>query len=269
MGIAVRERHALERDLEQALARGEFHLEYQKQVAAAGGALLGFEALLRWTHPTRGLVPPDVFIPVAEERGTISAIGMWVLRTACREAAAWTSPLRVAVNVSAVQVHDPAFAAQVHAVLVETGLPAARLELEITETALIRNFDRAVATLRQLRTLGVGIAMDDFGTGYSSLANLRAFPFDRIKIDRSFVRNVDTNAQTAAIVRAVLGLGCGLGLPVVAEGVETVAELAFLRAAGCAEVQGYLFGRPGPVDTHGITPCAAAVADAPRQGRAA
>ncbi|WP_279603566.1 EAL domain-containing protein [Methylobacterium sp. E-041] len=269
MGIAVRERHALERDLEQALARGEFHLVYQKQVAAAGGALLGFEALLRWTHPTRGLVPPDVFIPVAEERGTISAIGMWVLRTACREAAAWASPLRVAVNVSAVQVHDLAFAPQVHAVLVETGLPAARLELEITETALIRNFDRAVATLRQLRTLGVGIAMDDFGTGYSSLANLRAFPFDRIKIDRSFVRNVDTNAQTAAIVRAVLGLGCGLGLPVVAEGVETVAELAFLRSAGCAEVQGYLFGRPGPVDTHGIDPCAAAVADAQRQGRAA
>ena len=266
MGVAVRERHGVERDLECALARDEFHLVYQKQVAADGGALLGFEALLRWTHPERGLVPPDLFIPVAEDRGTISAIGMWVLRTACREAAGWAEPLRVAVNVSAVQVHDPAFAAQVLAVLLETGLPAARLELEITETALIRNFDRAMATLQQLKTLGVGIAMDDFGTGYSSLANLRAFPFDRIKIDQSFVRNVDTNAQTAAIVRAVLGLGSGLGLPVVAEGVETPEELAFLKAAGCAEVQGYLFGRPAPLNPRetGIVPKAD-----PRPDRAA
>lgn len=272
MGIAVRERRGVERDLECALARGEFHLVYQKQIAVESGALLGFEALLRWNHPERELVSPDVFIPIAEERGTISSIGMWVLRTACREAASWSAPLRVAVNVSAVQVHDPTFAAQVHAVLFDTGLPAARLELEITETALIRNFDRAVATLRQLKTLGVGIAMDDFGTGYSSLANLRAFPFDRIKIDRSFVRDVDTNAQTAAIVRTVLGLGRGLGLPVVAEGVETVEELGFLTAAGCAEVQGYLFGLPAPLGriAAGAGPDAAPVEDpAARYGRAA
>ncbi|GJD50426.1 putative signaling protein [Methylobacterium crusticola] len=247
MGAQVRDRRLMEHDLRHAVTRGELAIVYQPQTRIDTGETVGFEALLRWIHPERGHVSPALFIPVAEETGAILAIGEWVLRETCREAASWRRPLRVAVNVSAVQIHSPAFAELVHAVLLTTGLPAERLELEITETALIRDLPRALATLRKVKALGVRIAMDDFGTGYSSLSNLRAFPFDKIKIDASFTRSVDTSEQAAAIVRTVLGLGRGLGLPVLAEGVETIAELAFLGAEACPEAQGYLFGRPSAI----------------------
>ena len=247
MGTEVRERRMLEYDLRLAVTREEFRLAYQPQQDIKSGTVTGFEALLRWKHPTRGDISPAVFIPTAEETGAILEIGDWVLRTACREAVSWTQPLTVAVNVSAVQLYNADFVKELHQILLETGLPPRRLEIEITETALVRDFNRALATLRQIKALGVRIAMDDFGTGYSSLSNLRAFPFDKIKIDRSFVKSVNSNNQAATIVRAVLGLGRGLGLPVLAEGVETDAELKFLQDELCDEVQGYLLGRPAAI----------------------
>jgi diguanylate cyclase len=256
MGVEVRERRHLEHDLRHAIARSELSVVYQPQKDIKTEAILGFEALLRWHHPERGSIPPTTFIQIAEESGTILQIGEWVLRTVCREAAGWAGNLSVAVNVSAVQLHTANFAQMVHEVLFQTGMPAHRLELEITETALVRDLNRALASLRQLKALGVRIAMDDFGTGYSSLSNLRAFPFDKIKIDGSFIKSVDTNAQAATIVRAVLGLSRGLSLPVLAEGVETEGELAFLSRELCDEVQGFLLGRPAGIEqfrhvTHG------------------
>ncbi|WP_366934505.1 EAL domain-containing protein [Methylobacterium sp.] len=247
MGKEVRERRVLEKALRRALVQGELRLVYQPQIAIRTGAVTGFEVLMRWQHPERGFVSPALFIPIAEESGLIQEIGAWALTEACREAASWDVPLSVAVNVSGVQIHDPAFAPSVRAILSATGLDPARLELEITETALIRDPDRASTNLRELKALGLRIAMDDFGTGYSSLSNLRLFPFDQIKIDGSFVAAVDSNPQAAAIVRSVLGLGAGLGLPVIAEGVETAAELAFLDAENCHAAQGYFIGRPGPI----------------------
>jgi diguanylate cyclase (GGDEF)-like protein/PAS domain S-box-containing protein len=247
MGAEVRERRLLEHDLRLALPRGELRLTYQPQQEAKSGSVVGFEALLRWKHPIRGEISPAVFIPIAEETGAILQIGDWVLRTACREAASWPQPLKIAINVSAVQLYNAGFVQELHEVLIETGLSPRRLEIEITETALVRDFNRTLAMLRQIKALGVAIAMDDFGTGYSSLSNLRAFPFDRIKIDRSFIKSVNSNGQAATIVRAVLGLGRGLGLPVLAEGVETGAELQFLQDEMCDEVQGYLLGRPAAI----------------------
>jgi diguanylate cyclase (GGDEF)-like protein/PAS domain S-box-containing protein len=249
MGVEVRERRLIEHDLRHAIARDEMRLVYQPQKMAQSEAISGFEALLRWKHPTRGEISPVVFIPIAEETGTILQIGDWVLRTACAEAASWTQPLKIAVNVSAAQLYNASFVAELHQILLDTGLPPRRLEIEITETALVRDFNRALGMLRQIKALGIGIAMDDFGTGYSSLSNLRAFPFDRIKIDGSFIKSVNSNGQSATIVRAVLGLGRGLGLPVIAEGVETGAELQFLQDENCTEVQGYLLGRPAAIDT--------------------
>jgi diguanylate cyclase (GGDEF)-like protein/PAS domain S-box-containing protein len=249
MGAEVHDRRLLEHDLRQAVARGEFDLVYQPQEDIKTNSVIGFEALLRWTHKTRGPISPAVFIPIAEETGAILGIGEWVLREACKQAASWPQPLTIAVNVSAVQIYTESFVQLVHEVLLETGLAPGRLELEITETALVRDLNRALNTLRRIKALGVHIAMDDFGTGYSSLSNLRAFPFDKIKIDGSFIKSVNTNKQAATIVRAVLGLGRGLGLPVLAEGVETPAELAFLQSELCNEVQGYLVGRPAPIST--------------------
>jgi diguanylate cyclase (GGDEF)-like protein/PAS domain S-box-containing protein len=249
MGAEVRERRVLEHDLRLAITRGELSLVYQPQTDIRSQTITGFEALLRWKHPERGNISPAVFIPVAEETGAILEIGDWVLKTACREAATWTRPLSVAVNVSTAQLYNANFVKELHQILLETGLPARRLEIEITETALVRDFNRALATLRQIKALGIGIAMDDFGTGYSSLSNLRAFPFSKIKIDGSFVKSVNSNAQAATIVRAVLGLGRGLGLPVLAEGVETDAELRFLQDEQCDEVQGYLLGRPAAIES--------------------
>jgi diguanylate cyclase (GGDEF)-like protein len=250
MGAEVRERRHIEHDLLHAISRGELRLVYQPQKRLKTGEVCGFEALLRWQHAERGTISPDVFIPIAEESGLILQIGEWVLRTACSEAAMWDRGLVVAVNVSAVQLHSTQLARLVHEILLQTGLEPHRLELEITETALVRDKIRALATLRQLKNLGVRIAMDDFGTGYSSLSNLRAFPFDKIKIDGSFIHSVDSNREAATIVRAVLGLGRGLGLPVLAEGVETAGELAFLTAELCAEGQGYFLGRPGSIETY-------------------
>ena len=248
MGAQVHDRRILEHDLRNAVMRRQFRLVYQPLVRVDSGEVIGFEALLRWRHPERGEVSPSVFIPVAEESGTILQIGEWVLRSACREAAGWTQPLSIAVNVSAVQLHNPNFPQLVHELLFQTGLSPHRLELEITETALVRDLGRALASLRQLKALGVRIAMDDFGTGYSSLSNLRAFPFDKIKVDGSFIKAVDLNEEAATIVRAVLGLGRGLKLPVLAEGVETSGELQFLSAELCSEVQGYFLGPPASID---------------------
>lgn len=254
MGAEVRDRRQLEHDLRHAIARNELSLVYQPQSDITSSQMVGFEALLRWRHPTRGSVSPSVFIPIAEDSGSILQIGEWVLREACREAASWPQPLTIAINVSALQIYNDNFVQLVHTTLLETGLSPRRLELEITETALVRDLQRALNTLRQIKALGVRIAMDDFGTGYSSLSNLRAFPFDKIKIDGSFVKSVNTNEQAATIVRAVLGLGRGLGLPVLAEGVETRAELAFLEKEQCSEVQGYFLGRPASIDAfHSVT----------------
>ena len=247
MGAEVRERRLLEHDLRHAVSRNELHLVYQPQVDIETGDVTGFEALVRWDHPVRGTVAPGVFIPIAEESGLILQIGDWVLRTACTEAASWHAPLSIAVNVSGVQVLAPSFAHDIHEMLVVTGLSPKRLEVEITETALVRDMPRAIATLRMVRALGVNIAMDDFGTGYSSLANLRAFPFSKIKVDQSFIKSVDRNTQSAAIVRAVLGLGSGLDIPVIAEGVERPEELEFLRAEVCKGAQGYLISRPATI----------------------
>jgi diguanylate cyclase len=247
MGAEIRERRMMEHDLRLAIARNELRLVYQPQKEARSGTVTGFEALLRWKHPTRGEISPAIFIPIAEESGAILEIGDWVLKTACREAAAWSAPLTVAVNVSTVQLYNASFVQELHQILLETGLSPRRLEIEITETALVRDFNRALTTMRLIKALGIRIAMDDFGTGYSSLSNLRAFPFDKIKIDGSFIKSVNSNGQAAIIVRAVLGLARGLGLPVLAEGVETDAELQFLRDELCDEVQGYLLGRPAAI----------------------
>ena len=249
MDHRLRGRRALLHDMRSALEQGRFLVHYQPQ-ARIDGEIIGFEALARWNHPTRGHVPPSEFIPLAEESGLIAPIGEWILRAACREAATWPPHLHVAVNLSPVQFRHGDLAGLVHQVLIDTGLAPNRLELEITESVLIDDLSRALSILRRLKALGVRIAMDDFGTGYSSLSTLQAFPFDKIKIDRSFIANLERNAQAATIVRAVLALGRGLNLPVVAEGVETQAQLAFLSHEDCAEVQGYLLGRPLPIEDY-------------------
>jgi diguanylate cyclase (GGDEF)-like protein/PAS domain S-box-containing protein len=250
MDERLRERRALQHDLRSALVHDELALHYQPQ-ALIGGEIIGFEALVRWHHPTRGMVSPGTFIPVAEESGSIIEIGEWILREACREAASWPHPLQIAINLSPVQFRHGDLAALVHSVLLETGLAAQRLELEITEGVLIGDFARALSILRRLKALGVRIAMDDFGTGYSSLSYLQSFPFDKIKIDQAFISNVEKSDQSAAIVRAVIGLGRGLHLPVVAEGVETADQLEFLLREDCNEVQGFLIGRPLPIEHYG------------------
>jgi diguanylate cyclase (GGDEF)-like protein len=250
MDERLRDRRALQHELRSAIARNELALHYQPQATVAG-KVIGFEALIRWNHPTRGMILPAMFIPIAEESGLILSIGEWVLREACREAASWPRPLQIAVNLSPAQFHHGDLPGLVHAILLETGLSPGRLELEITEGVLIGDFSRATSILRRLKALGVHIAMDDFGTGYSSLSYLHSFPFDKIKIDRAFVANLDSKPQSAAIVRAVIALGRGLDLPVVAEGVETEEELAFLSRESCSEIQGYLIGRPQPIDHYG------------------
>ena len=249
MDERLRERRALAHDLRSALARGEFTLHYQPQAQIAG-KIVGFEALVRWQHPVHGIIGPKVFIPLAEESGLILELGEWILREACREAASWPKPLRVAVNVSPVQFRHGDLVRIVQSALLDTKLAPARLDLEITESVLVDDAARAVSMLRRLKGLGVQIVMDDFGTGYSSLQNLQSFSFDKLKIDRSFISNLETNKQSATIVRAVIGLGRGLDLPIVAEGVETQAQLAFLAAEACDEVQGFLVGRPQPIDAY-------------------
>jgi diguanylate cyclase (GGDEF)-like protein/PAS domain S-box-containing protein len=246
MDNRLRERRAIAHELSSAIARNELRLLYQP-LARIDGEVIGFEALIRWHHPQRGMVSPATFIQVAEENGLIIQIGEWVLREACREAASWSHPLRIAVNLSPIQFRHGDLAGLVHSLLLETGLAPTRLELEITEGVLVDDFARGVSILRRLKTLGVRIAMDDFGTGYSSMSYLQSFPFDKIKIDRSFISNVESNLQSATIVRAVIGLAHALNLPVLAEGVETKQQLDFLAAESCDEMQGYLIGRPLPI----------------------
>lgn len=248
MESRLKERRRLERELRDGLSQGQLALFFQPQAEAASGRILGFEALLRWPHPSRGLVEPATFIPLAEETGLIRPIGRWVLRTACAEAAGWPDDLRLGVNLSPVQFARGDLPDLVAGVLAETGLPPERLELEITEGVLLRDTANVLRTLERLKVLGVRIAMDDFGTGYSSLSYVHRFPVDRIKIDRSFVADLLTRPQSASIVRAIVGLGDSLGVEVVAEGVETADQLHALRQERCAEVQGYLVGRPMPAE---------------------
>ena len=249
MGAQLQERHNLQLELRQAIAQGELELHYQPQFHITG-EVIGFEALARWQSPTRGMVPPSTFIPVAEECSLIIPLGEWALREACREAASWAEPLVIAVNVSPIQFHHGDLPGLVHAILLETGLAPARLELEITEGVLINDFSRAVSILRRLKALGVQIALDDFGTGYSSLSYLHAFAFDKIKIDRAFISDLEHNHHSMAIVRAVIGLGHSLEIPILAEGVETEYQHGFLVTAGCDQIQGYLAGRPFPIERY-------------------
>lgn len=246
MDLRWRESRALEAALRIAVAEEQFELHYQPQVGLPEGRLTGFEALIRWRHPERGLLAPGFFLPMAERLGLMARIGTWVLRAACRAAVDWPAGLRVAVNLSPAQFEDGSLPAAVDAALAESGLAPGRLELEVTETVLLASGDAALDQLRELRMRGVGIAMDDFGTGHSSLTQLRAFPFDRLKIDRSFVQDLPAGGDARAIVRAVTGLGRSLGIAVTAEGVETADQLQDLLREGCDAAQGYLFGRPVP-----------------------
>jgi diguanylate cyclase (GGDEF)-like protein len=248
MNAEMQELHRLELDLRRAVADGQLRVFYQPLVEVASGRVAGCEALVRWQHPTRGLVLPGQFVPLAEEVGLIIPIGEWVLQQACRDAAGWPEDVRVAVNVSVAQFRSPALFDAVDSALRHSGLAADRLSLEITESLLVRDAEAALTVLTRLRGLGVRISMDDFGTGYSSLSYLRSFPFDKIKIDRSFVRDLETSESSNAIVRAIVHLGCALGMSVTAEGVETQEQFERVKAEGCTEAQGYLFGRPCQID---------------------
>jgi diguanylate cyclase (GGDEF)-like protein len=246
MDARMQTRRALEVDLREAVVGGQFELLYQPLIDVQTMHVRGFEALIRWHHPKRGMVPPLDFIPLAEETGLIVSIGEWVLREACREAAAWPDDVSVAINLSPVQFKSRNLLPTVVSALAASGLPPARLQLEITESLLLQESDDTLAMLHQLRSLGIRIAMDDFGTGYSSLGYLQKFPFDKIKIDRSFVHNMTERADSLAIVRAVAAMGASLGMMTTAEGVETTEQLERLKAEGCTEAQGYLFSPPRP-----------------------
>lgn len=246
MDQQIREKRSLHLDVALALEKNELELYYQPQ-AMIGGDIFGFEVLLRWRHPVRGAVPPGLFIPLAEEIGAIGPIDEWVLREACREAASWPNPLSIAVNLSPVDFRQGNVPDMILSALLDTGLNPQRLEIEITEGVLIEDFDRAIETLRKIKNLGVRVAMDDFGSGYSSLSYLQSFPFDKIKIDQSFIAKIGKSYPAAAIIHAIVGLGRSLTLPIIAEGVETAEQLAFLAKEGCDEAQGYLIGRPEPI----------------------
>ncbi len=248
MDARHRRNQALEMDLHHALENDEFDVHYQPFLDLLTNEIVGFEALARWRHPTRGMVAPADFIPLAEQTGLIDRLGAWVLETACRTVAPWPGAPSIAVNLSPVQVRNPAIVPTVQEALRHSGLAADRLELEITEGVLLCDGPGSLATLRRLKSLGVRISMDDFGTGYSSLGYLRNFAFDRIKIDRSFVSGLPSNRDCAAIVNAILGLGRSLGMAVTAEGVETAEQLERMRREGCDEAQGYLISRPLPAE---------------------
>jgi EAL domain-containing protein (putative c-di-GMP-specific phosphodiesterase class I) len=246
MDARAQSRRKLEIDLRDAIHRDMLRPYYQPLIDLTSGRITGFEALVRWPHPERGMISPAEFIPVAEETGLINAVGALMLHRACADAALWPDAVRVAVNLSPLQFRAGNLLSLVMDALKRSGLPAKRLELEITETLLLEKSDEVRATLHALRALGVRISMDDFGTGYSSLSYLRSFPFDKIKIDQSFVRDLGTNRDAQAIVRAIISLGAGLGVTITAEGVETESELSCLRAEGCHEGQGFLFSRARP-----------------------
>jgi diguanylate cyclase (GGDEF)-like protein len=247
MDQAARERSALAMDMRSGLERGEFELYFQQQNNTRTGEVVGFEVLLRWRHPKRGMISPAEFIPIAERTGFIMELGDWVLRRSCVEAAQWRNPLRIAVNVAPKQLANANFPQRVREILNETGLVPERLELEITESGIIADQQNALSIIRQLKSIGVKIAMDDYGTGYSSLSTLQLFPFDKIKIDRGFIDSVAESRQSAAIVRSTLILAQSLDIPVLAEGVENAEHLRFLQDEGCEQVQGYFYGRPQPL----------------------
>jgi diguanylate cyclase (GGDEF)-like protein/PAS domain S-box-containing protein len=251
MDARMQERRALELDIRKALVNGEFTVNYQPIVNLKTGKVTACEALIRWHQPERGLVPPLEFIPIAEETGLIVPIGEWVLGRACTDAAAWSDEVGVAVNVSPGQFKSTDFIHVVASALEKSGLPARRLELEITELVLMQDNDAALALLHRIKDLGVSIAMDDFGTGYSSLGYLRSFPFDRIKIDQSFIRDLSRSKDSLAILRAVVGLGRGLNIVTTAEGVETQKQLEVLKTEGCTDAQGYFFSLPRPAEEVG------------------
>jgi diguanylate cyclase len=247
MDEVVRARRALAKDLQQAIRNHELEIHYQVQTMVPTGKIRGYEALLRWNHPQHGAVPPATFIPLAEESGLILELGEWVLRQACAGAGNWNPEHKIAINLSPMQFAHADLPRMIHEILLETGLQPDRLELELTESTLVRDQNRSLHILRKIKALGVSIALDDFGTGYSSLATLRTFPFDRIKLDRSFMREVESSPQAKAIIRAVLALGKSLSVPILAEGVETESQLSILQAEGCDEAQGFLLGLPMPL----------------------
>jgi predicted signal transduction protein with EAL and GGDEF domain len=251
MDRRIQARRVLELDLRKAYANGEFELFYQPLINLAENRISGFEALLRWRHPKRGMVSPGEFVPLAEEIGLIVPLGEWVLRQACTEAARWPDGLHVAVNLSPVQFRSKSVVQAVMTALAYSRLEPRRLELEITESVLLADTEANLATLHKLREIGVRISMDDFGTGYSSLSYLRSFPFDKIKIDRSFVNDLTRRPDCMAIIHAVVGLGESLGISTTAEGVETREQLERLRAEGCTEAQGFLFSAPCPASEIG------------------
>jgi EAL domain-containing protein (putative c-di-GMP-specific phosphodiesterase class I) len=251
MDAIVQARRILECDMRAGFVRNDFKLFYQPLVNLQTKKVTAFEALMRWQHPDRGLVSPGEFIPVAEEMGLIIQLGEWALRRACAEAMEWPSEIRVSVNLSPLQFSKGNLVSIVMSALASSGLPASRLELEITESVLLEKSERNIAILNQLRSLGVRISMDDFGTGYSSIGYLRSFPFDKIKIDQSFVRDLLVDERSLAIVRAIAGLGVSFGMTTTAEGVETEAQMRCLNLEGCIEVQGYLYSKPVPADEIG------------------
>jgi EAL domain-containing protein (putative c-di-GMP-specific phosphodiesterase class I) len=246
MDAQLQARRRLETDFRAALAGEELDVHYQPLIDLATGEIAGFEALTRWTHAERGAVSPSEFIPIAEDTGLVVQLGAFVMKRACTDAMSWPDHLKVAINLSTLQFRPGTLFAQVKAVLEETGLAPHRLELEITESILLEKSEQVLAMLHALRALGVRISMDDFGTGYSSLSYLRSFPFDKIKIDRSFVQNLEASRDSRAIVRAIISLGMSLGITITAEGVETEADARCLRAEGCHEGQGWLFARAMP-----------------------
>jgi EAL domain-containing protein (putative c-di-GMP-specific phosphodiesterase class I) len=244
MDAQIRARRELEVDLRNAIAAEEFELFFQPLVNLAAERIAGFEALLRWRHPRRGMISPSDFIPVAEEVGLIVQLGEWVLRESCRQAMSWPESLKIAVNISTVQFKARNLVEIVTTTLKQSGIAPGRLELEITESVMVHDFEAAISDLKQLKELGIGIAMDDFGTGYSSLSYLRCFPFDKVKIDQSFVRELGIKPDGVAIIRAVVGMCESLGASVTAEGVETDQQLDLLRNERCTEIQGYLVSEP-------------------------
>ncbi len=243
----ARERRELEEDMRRAISRDEFELHYQTIVDAGEINACGAEALVRWRHPERGLIPPDQFISLAEESGLIVPLGEWILRKACADAMKWPSHLKLAVNMSPAQFKQTNLPDILRSTLDECGLLPSRLEIEITETVLLDKNEDHLAVLHEIKNLGVSIVLDDFGVGYSSMRYLQMFPFDKIKIDRSFIQSMTSHSDSAAIVCAITGLGRALDIETAAEGVETTEQLTFLRSAGCQLAQGYLFSRPVPL----------------------
>jgi EAL domain-containing protein (putative c-di-GMP-specific phosphodiesterase class I) len=246
MDLSLREKKRLEREIKAANPRQDFELHYQPILDLHHGEVVSFEALIRWRHPVDGLILPDRFIVAAEESGAITSIGNWAIHSACLEATKWPKAIKVAVNVSPVQLRDPGFLDSIASAIDLAGIAPHRLQIEITESVLLQDMDETLRVLERLKAIGVGLSIDDFGTGYASLSYLRKFPFDTLKIDQSFIREMAVDGESFAIIESTLGLAHRLGMGTVAEGVETVEQMNLLRAMKCSRVQGYLINRPHP-----------------------